>query len=163
MTLENAYKIFNLSSSCTDEEISKKFKKLAMKHHPDVGGSEANFKILLEAKEVLLKRTEPVYNVNGRFYTKEEYDKILKEYYQQSKELLKKMEADFAHSNTLMNIRIYAFVSYIIVIIIDVFLLHWNVILHWSSMLLFWLFLLKTEMMYNLYLKIKTKWLKRIK
>lgn len=91
MTKENAYKLLELSTTCKDEkEITKAFKKLAMKHHPDRGGSEENFKKLLMAKEVLLKPT--VASINGKEYTQEQYDQALREYVRRMREDLNKME-----------------------------------------------------------------------
>ncbi len=91
MTKENAYRLLELPTTCTDEkEITKAFKKLAMKHHPDKGGNEENFKKLLKAKEVLLKPS--VANINGREYTQEQYDAILREYVRNMREDLNKME-----------------------------------------------------------------------
>jgi len=93
MTKENAYKLLELPTTCKDEkEINKAFKKLAMKHHPDKGGSEENFKKLLSAKEILLKKpgTGPMSN---REYTQAEYDAALKD-------LLRKMHEDMDRMET---------------------------------------------------------------
>lgn len=58
MTKDNAYKIFNLTSSATTEDVNKRYKILAKKHHPDKGGNAENFKLIVEAKNVLLKKPE---------------------------------------------------------------------------------------------------------
>jgi len=53
----NYYEILGLSSSATDEEIKKAFRRLALKHHPDRNAgdksSEAIFKLISQAYEVL--------------------------------------------------------------------------------------------------------------
>lgn len=47
------YKILGLSRGASDEEIKKAYRTLAMKHHPDRGGSEEQFKDIATAYEVL--------------------------------------------------------------------------------------------------------------
>lgn len=47
------YKILGLSNGATDDEIKKAYRKLAMKHHPDRGGSEEQFKDIATAYEIL--------------------------------------------------------------------------------------------------------------
>ena len=48
------YKILGVEKNATTEEVKKAFKKLAMQHHPDrPGGSEAKFKEINEAYQVL--------------------------------------------------------------------------------------------------------------
>jgi DnaJ-class molecular chaperone len=47
------YKILGLSVGATDDEIKKAYRKLAMKHHPDRGGSEEQFKDIATAYEIL--------------------------------------------------------------------------------------------------------------
>jgi len=47
------YSILGVSRNATPEEIKKSYKKLASKHHPDKGGSEAEFKKLQEAYSIL--------------------------------------------------------------------------------------------------------------
>lgn len=48
------YKILGVEKNASSEEIKKAFKKLAMQHHPDrQGGSEAKFKEINEANQVL--------------------------------------------------------------------------------------------------------------
>ena len=55
------YETLGVAESATQEEIKKAYRKLAMKHHPDHGGSEEEFKKINEAYSVLsdeLKRSE---------------------------------------------------------------------------------------------------------
>ena len=47
------YKTLGVPRTATTDEIKKAFRKLARKHHPDAGGSEAKFKEINEAYEVL--------------------------------------------------------------------------------------------------------------
>ena len=47
------YKTLGVSRDATADEIKKAFRKLARKYHPDAGGSEAKFKEINEAYEVL--------------------------------------------------------------------------------------------------------------
>lgn len=47
------YDILGVSKTASADEIKKAFKKLAVKHHPDAGGSEEKFKEISEAYEVL--------------------------------------------------------------------------------------------------------------
>ena len=47
------YEILEINKNATPEEIKKAYRKLALKHHPDKGGKEEQFKKLAEAYEVL--------------------------------------------------------------------------------------------------------------
>jgi DnaJ-class molecular chaperone len=47
------YSILGLPNSASAEEIKKAYRSMAMKHHPDRGGDESNFKQISEAYEVL--------------------------------------------------------------------------------------------------------------
>lgn len=53
MNHQQARSILGVASNATEEEITKAYRKMAMKHHPDRGGSEARFKELQEAMRVL--------------------------------------------------------------------------------------------------------------
>ena len=56
MSVTDAMKMFGLKEvPSTKEELNKHFKKLALKHHPDLGGSEETMKLLNQAKELLDK------------------------------------------------------------------------------------------------------------
>ena len=63
-TLEEAYKVLEVSPDATDEEVRKAYRKLAMEHHPDkvetLGedikkAAEQKFKQINEAKEIVWK------------------------------------------------------------------------------------------------------------
>lgn len=47
------YDRLEVATTATTEEISKAYRKLSLRHHPDKGGSEMEFKALNEAYEVL--------------------------------------------------------------------------------------------------------------
>lgn len=52
------YKILGVEKSATADEIKSAFRKLAHEHHPDKGGSEAKFKEINEAYQVLSDSTK---------------------------------------------------------------------------------------------------------
>lgn len=74
---ESYYARLNLSTSATDEEIKKAYRKLAMQHHPDKNPdnkeeAEKNFKEIAEAYEVLTNKDKYSHknmfnNNNGAF------------------------------------------------------------------------------------------------
>ena len=47
------YKILGVNKNSSPEELKQAFRRLAMKHHPDKGGDEAEFKKINEAYAVL--------------------------------------------------------------------------------------------------------------
>ena len=47
------YKVLGVKETSTDDEIKKAFRKLSMKHHPDRGGDEEQFKKINEAYQTL--------------------------------------------------------------------------------------------------------------
>lgn len=49
----NPYKILDLPTSASNDEIRKKYKSLAQLHHPDRGGDEELFKLVKQAYEIL--------------------------------------------------------------------------------------------------------------
>ena len=49
----NFYNILGVSESATQDEIKKAYRKLAVEHHPDKGGSEDKFKQISEAYDTL--------------------------------------------------------------------------------------------------------------
>ena len=53
MELPDYYKILEVSSDSTADEIKKTFRKLSLTHHPDRGGDAEKFKMISEAYEVL--------------------------------------------------------------------------------------------------------------
>ncbi|KAK7038721.1 hypothetical protein VNI00_010605 [Paramarasmius palmivorus] len=47
------YKILGLKRDCTELEIKKAYRRESLKHHPDKGGDEEKFKLVVEANAVL--------------------------------------------------------------------------------------------------------------
>lgn len=50
---KNYYQRLGLNQSATQPGIKKAYRRLVLKHHPDHGGSEANFRLISEAYKVL--------------------------------------------------------------------------------------------------------------
>ena len=60
------YKVLGVDKKATDAELKKAYRKLALRHHPDKGGSEEKFKQISEAYEVLSDpKKRHVYDVYG--------------------------------------------------------------------------------------------------
>ena len=53
------WKVFNLTPSCTIEELKKSFRKLAFAHHPDLGGDSARFIEIKAAYDRVLRVLDP--------------------------------------------------------------------------------------------------------
>jgi molecular chaperone DnaJ len=53
MNQENFYNVLGVSETATQDEIKKVYRKLAVEHHPDKGGSEDKFKTIAEAYDTL--------------------------------------------------------------------------------------------------------------
>ena len=47
------YKILGLARDCTEADIKKAYRRESLKHHPDKGGDEEKFKLVVEAHAVL--------------------------------------------------------------------------------------------------------------
>lgn len=59
MSIEDAMKLFGIKEiPSSKEELNKYFKKLALKNHPDLGGSEETMKLINQAKEILDKNID---------------------------------------------------------------------------------------------------------
>ena len=52
--MKNYYKILELNDNCSEEDIKKQYKILAMKYHPDKGGDVEKFKDISEAYQILI-------------------------------------------------------------------------------------------------------------
>lgn len=51
--MKDPYKILNLDRSASDEDVKKRYRKLAMEHHPDKGGDANKFKEIADAYDIL--------------------------------------------------------------------------------------------------------------
>ena len=64
--MKNLYKILEIDKNASQKDISKAYKKLAFKHHPDKGGSEDKFKEISEAYSVLSdSNKKKIYDLGG--------------------------------------------------------------------------------------------------
>jgi molecular chaperone DnaJ len=53
MSQDNFYNVLGVNENATQEELKKAYRKLAIEHHPDKGGSEEQFKKISEAYDTL--------------------------------------------------------------------------------------------------------------
>lgn len=60
MNQDNYYDILGVNENSTQEEIKKAYRKLAVEHHPDKGGSEDKFKKVSEAYQILSNNDKKV-------------------------------------------------------------------------------------------------------
>lgn len=75
MSLDDAMKLFGIKEIPSNkEDLNKHFKKLALKHHPDLGGSEETMKLLNQAKELLDKNLgRSSYSKNSNWKQEQDY------------------------------------------------------------------------------------------
>ena len=64
----NYYNILGVSEDAKPAAIKKAYRKLAMKHHPDKGGDEKQFKQINEANEILTSKEKLLEYDNLRKY-----------------------------------------------------------------------------------------------
>jgi len=77
MSSNNFYEVLGVNENATQDEIKKAYRKLAVEHHPDKGGSEDKFKQISEAYDTLgdeskrsnydNQRRNPFSGMNGGF------------------------------------------------------------------------------------------------
>lgn len=60
----DSWSILGIPLGSTEQEIKSAFRKKALKVHPDVGGSDAEFKELYSAFETCLHSVEPELEIN---------------------------------------------------------------------------------------------------
>lgn len=58
----NHYQILGLEPGASDDDVKKAYRRLAMKHHPDRGGDEAEFKRIKDAYEAITNKTVEPFN-----------------------------------------------------------------------------------------------------
>ena len=71
MSTQNYYEVLGLKQSCSRKDIKKKYRDLALIHHPDKGGSEETFeKITLAYTTLVNKEEREKYNemINNNVY-----------------------------------------------------------------------------------------------
>jgi molecular chaperone DnaJ len=66
MNKNNHYSVLGVNETASQEEIKKAYRKLAVEHHPDKGGSEDKFKEISEAFNVLGDKDKRVMYDNNR-------------------------------------------------------------------------------------------------
>lgn len=64
--MSNYYETLGVNENATQDEIKKAYRKLAVKHHPDKGGSEETFKNISEAYDTLGDENKRVQYDNKR-------------------------------------------------------------------------------------------------
>ena len=76
MKIQEAFRVFGLSEGSSKDQILAKYKTLAKKYHPDLGGSEEMMKILNDAMDALRS-----YNGSGHTasFTEEDLGEVLNE------------------------------------------------------------------------------------
>jgi molecular chaperone DnaJ len=82
MKQDNFYTVLGVSETASQDEIKKAYRKLAIEHHPDKGGSEEVFKKISEAYDTIgdeRKRNEYDNQRKNPFYNNQEGDPF-KEY-----------------------------------------------------------------------------------
>lgn len=81
----NAYEILGVSPGATLKEIINAYRKLALKHHPDKGGSKEKFQEISEAYNTLMSSAPKAPRRKFQFSNKpgsnkfEEFEEMLKE------------------------------------------------------------------------------------
>jgi curved DNA-binding protein CbpA len=64
---DDYYQVLGVDKNANDAEIGKAYKKLALKHHPDKGGTEEDFKKISEAYSTLNdKEKRKLYDLGGK-------------------------------------------------------------------------------------------------
>src|SRR4051794_691371 len=85
MSKDYFYRILGVSPNATQKEITNAYRKLALEHHPDKGGSKEKFQEISEAYQKLLK--SPAARKKFQFSNKPGLDK-----FKEFEEMLKEVE-----------------------------------------------------------------------
>ena len=82
MSFSDAMKVFGIDAVPNKSDLDKLYKKLALKNHPDLGGSEEKMKEINQAKDVLDKRAGSSSSTNATYggYSKEQRAEDDKQY-----------------------------------------------------------------------------------
>lgn len=92
--LDKYYRLFGLTPGCSEAEIKKAYRKLAMRLHPDRNAGEAaneRFILLTEAYEILLNQRKVTPDHKSKYHTPEDRKKEAKIRYQ---EFLRRQELE---------------------------------------------------------------------
>lgn len=79
MTINEAHLILGIKSPANADEIKKAYRKMAMKHHPDKGGNEEEFKRLNTAYTLLTTGKGTTSRASGKYNMTPEMEELLKD------------------------------------------------------------------------------------
>ena len=79
MTKNEARIILGVGSNPTADELKKAYRKMAMKHHPDKGGDEEEFKKLNSAYHLLTTGKTTTTHSSGSYNMTPEIEELLKD------------------------------------------------------------------------------------
>ena len=86
----SSYTILGVSTNCTEEDVKKAFRRLSLKHHPDVGGNKENFIKIQNAKDSVLKDIKN--RANSYYVSDDTLKKAREQFRKQMEEELMRIE-----------------------------------------------------------------------